>query len=515
MTDLDHILATRTGELGVMAASWLGEGARAVELWGQNGLAARWAPDLELGPGSVRQRPSRSRMERSGTPRFPRSSGSHVPVSAAGRELGWLRLVGMRGSVTRRRLLADAAMIAGLVEHEHDLDTLTDALIESQDNLLGLVSMLRAAGPDDGNLHSGLASRARELLRAGPVALLTQSGDGWRIDTDAVAEGRALKAQLARRRLGLSDLRRELEADWLVSTAPERLGVPLLLLIRRDPAQPASSPLIRLAAAVAELSATLIGQADRHSETLERERLERQMAFAGEVQRHLLPASTLRPRGMRIATHYKPADAVGGDIVCVRSRGSQTLLALGDVSGKGAPAALLMAAARALFESHARTMTEPAALLASVTRDLAADLERNSAFMTFCVARHDASTGELCIANAGHAPVLLRSDSTVTLLEPGDPPVGVLDDFTFNQVSLRMVAGDTLVMASDGLSEREDPDGRQFGIDRISEIVGTTDGPPRRLVDRLVRAARHFAGGRAAMDDETLLVAQPRASAAA
>jgi serine phosphatase RsbU (regulator of sigma subunit) len=248
---------------------------------------------------------------------------------------------------------------------------------------------------------------------------------------------------------------------------------------------------------------------------LERQRLERQMAFAGEVQRHLLPQPGTQPRGLRLATRYQPADAVGGDLLCVRSTGTQTLLALGDVSGKGVPAALLMAAARALFESHARVTSEPAELLELMARDLSDDLDRNAAFLTFCAARHDAATGELRIANAGHAPVLLRNASGVELLEPIDPPIGVLDGSRFGQVSLQMAAGDTLLMASDGLSEREDPDGHQFGIERISQIMVAGDGSPRRIADRLIGAARRFAAGRPRSDDESLLIVQARSGASA
>jgi serine phosphatase RsbU (regulator of sigma subunit) len=78
-----------------------------------------------------------------------------------------------------------------------------------------------------------------------------------------------------------------------------------------------------------------------------------------------------------------------------------------------------------------------------------------------------------------------------------------------------MAAGDTLLMASDGLSEREDPDGHQFGIERISQIMVAGDGSPRRIADRLIGAARRFAAGRPRSDDESLLIVQARSGASA
>jgi sigma-B regulation protein RsbU (phosphoserine phosphatase) len=405
-------------------------------------------------------------------------------------------------------------MIGGLVAHERDLAAMTQALVESQDDLLGLVSMLGAARVDDGDLRTSLAHRARELMRSEGVAIVTPGDGGWRVDgspQEAAHEAGSLIATAS----SLEEVGRALSAEWLVFDAPEHLDVPMLLAVRRSLSGPPTSPLMRLAASTAELCAALIGQAERHAEALERQRLARQLEFAGEVQRHLLQRTSARARGLRLATSYQPADAVGGDLYAVRNHGDETVLALGDVSGKGAPAALLMAAARALFESHSRTTTDPRELLALVARDLDEDLDRNGALLTFVIARYRASSGALSVANAGHAPVLLKTAAGVSLLEPTDPPLGVVSGGHFGQLELDLCAGDTLLLASDGLSEREAPDGRFFGIDRISRLVERSDGTPRRLVDGIRAAARRFAAGRPAADDETLVVVQARRGASA
>lgn len=509
MPELEDLVATRTGELGAIAAAWLAEGARAVELWSHDGLAARWAPGLEVGSGRAHGRRA-GRRERS---RFPRAGGTHVPISESGSDLGWVRLVGLSGSSARRRLVADASRIAGWISHERDLEVLTDALIERQDELLGLVGLMQAARVDDASdLPRALAEGAREMLHAVAVALVQQDGSSW----DVAASPRSAVREIGSAARDIEDadqLRAALGDEWLVlPSTPEGSGA-AWLVVRLAPDQVVSSPLIRLAEAIAELCVTLVGQAQRHAQTLERQRLSRQLEFAGEVQRHLLHRETTRMRGLRVATDYHPADSVGGDLYAVCRSGNDTVIALGDVSGKGAPAALLMAEAKALIESHARRTSTPAELLAQVSTDLSPDLERSHAFLTLVVARFQPGEPAFTIANAGHAPVLLKSTDGVRLLEPLDPPIGVVTGADFAQRQYPFAKADTLLLASDGVTDRERPDGARFGIDRLTSSLEQSDVEPRRLLARLRTAADRFAEGERQQDDETLMAVQATSGA--
>lgn len=529
---LEHLLASRADRLGAIAAGWIDAGASAVELWGIDGLTARWAPTLELGPVLAAQGGSRGRMP-GAHGRVPRGGGIHAPVACHGSQRGWLRVVGVNGGVTRRRLIADAGAIGTLLEHEDDLAALTDALVESQDQLLGIVTLLRAVDPAAGPeaLAATVAFHARGLLEV-PVAAIalpaTPSAPGpVAAGTDVAPAGRrvggwSLTTVPGRESDVVADLLDDLVLDpaggdgvthvtpdgWLVVRSAGRPGRVPLLVAGPSGAHPWTSPAIHLAAAIADAANTLLAQVDHVADAMERARLERQLAFAGEVQRLLLSRPAPAPAGLEVATRYAPAGSVGGDFFAVRPAGDRTLVALGDVSGKGAPAALLMATCRAVFEASAADAEGPAALLDRMAAVLTDDLTAATAFITLCVAEIDPGRGQLRIANAGHSPVLLRSASGVRLLVAEDPPVGVLDDATHSERREPFAPGDVLLLATDGITERESPSGEQFGLDRLIDHLAVADGHPERIAERLLADVDRFADALPRGDDETLLVAR-------
>ena len=524
MPELDRLVATRADQLGAMAATWIATGATAVELWGVDGLTARWAPDLELGAALAAGAPARSRAI-GAHGRVPRGGGVHAPIVVDGAQLGWLRLVGVNGGVIRRRLTVDAAAIGSLLLHEVDLSALTDALVESQDQLLGLVTLLQGVDPTAGSraFADAVAAHAQRLLDV-PIAAVAMPQGTYRPDEDEgltvgpwrlVAQSGTALAEVA---AVLDDLVLDPAADeeishvtadgWLVARAAGRPARVPLLIARQDGGRPWGSPALRLAAAIADVAVTLLAQVDHVSEAMERQRLERQLAFAGEVQRLLLARPTPDLHGLEVATRYAPAGSVGGDFFAVKVVGERTILALGDVSGKGAPAALLMATCRAVFEAFAAEAAGPAALLDRMARILADDLTAATAFMTLCVAVLDPRHGVLRIANAGHCPVLLRTAAGVRLLAPEEPPLGVIDDLVHTEHTQPFAAGDLLLLATDGITEREAPDGAQYGLDRLIDHFAVTDGTPDAIADRLLADVDRFAGARPRGDDETLLVAR-------
>lgn len=524
MPELDRLVATRADQLGAMAATWIATGATAVELWGADGLTARWAPDLELGSALAAGVPARARGA-GANGRVPRGGGVHAPIIVNGTQLGWLRLVGVNGGVIRRRLSTDAAAIGSLLDHETDLVALTDALVESQDQLLGFVTLLGGVDPAAGPraFSEAVATHAQQLLEVPLAAVaLPHRGFGaaddegvsvgaWRVVAHPAAALDAVAALL-------DDLVVDPAADepichttpdgWLVARSAGRPGRVPLLIVRQDGGRSWGSPALRLATAIADVAATLLAQVDHVSEAMERQRLERQLAFAGEVQRLLLARPVPALDGLEVATRYAPAGSVGGDFFAVKAVGERTILALGDVSGKGAPAALLMATCRAVFEAFAADAAGPAALLDRMASILADDLTAATAFMTLCVAVLDPRHGVLRIANAGHCPVLLRTAAGVRLLAPEEPPLGVIDDLTHSERTEPFAAGDLLLLASDGITERESPDGVQYGLDRLIDHLAVTDGVPEAIAERLLADVDRFAAALPRGDDETLLVAR-------
>ncbi|MFN8623165.1 MAG: PP2C family protein-serine/threonine phosphatase [Chloroflexota bacterium] len=521
MPELDRLVAARAGQLGTMAAAWIAAGATAVELWGSAGLAARWAPDLELGTALSAGARSTGRATTGAHGRAPRGGGVHAPITVDDTQLGWLRLVGVNGAVTRRRLVSDAAAIGALLSHEADLTDLTEALVEAQDRLLGIGALLRAVDPAAGPeaLAAAVAAEAQALLEvpltavalpAAPSAPSTPA-HGWTIAACPAGARDAIEELLDDLVLDPADpvaVEHVTPDGWLVARSAARPGRLPLLIARADPGIPWASPTLRLAAAIADLATTLVAQADHVTEAMERQRLERELAFAGEVQALLLGRHVPALAGVAVATRYRPVRWVGGDLFGVQASGGRTLLALGDVSGKGPGAALLMATGRAVFEAFAPEATGPAALLDRMGAALAADLEAATAFMTIAVAELDPAAGTLRIANAGHAPVLLRGADGVRLLEPDDPPLGVLEGLQHAERSHPFHADGLLLLGSDGITERESPTGELYGIDRLIDHIAVADGSPDEIADRLLADVDRFADARPRGDDETLLVAR-------
>jgi serine phosphatase RsbU (regulator of sigma subunit) len=184
----------------------------------------------------------------------------------------------------------------------------------------------------------------------------------------------------------------------------------------------------------------------------QRRQLEAELARAALVQAELLPRGVPPLPGFDLAARCVPAREVGGDFYDWQQTAPNTLtFTVGDVMGKGMPAALLMATVRAALRAVAR-QSPPAETIHEAAAALEVDLERSGSFVTLFHGRLDATTGRLDYVDAGHGHVLLRrADGTVTPLPARGLPVGVLPDHVYRQASVSLSSGDILVVYSDGL----------------------------------------------------------------
>jgi serine phosphatase RsbU (regulator of sigma subunit) len=194
-----------------------------------------------------------------------------------------------------------------------------------------------------------------------------------------------------------------------------------------------------------------------------RRRLETEFASAREVQADLLPAGVPQLRGFELAARCIPANEVGGDFYDWMVEGNRLTFMLGDVMGKGMPAALLMASARAAFRTAA-SHHSPAEAISRVARALEADLIRSNRFLTFFLGQVNLETGELVYVDAGHGyACVARPGRGLACLQTGGPPFGAFEGQSYDQCSEMIGPGDTLLVYSDGLVEvdpRLDVDGR-------------------------------------------------------
>jgi len=234
-----------------------------------------------------------------------------------------------------------------------------------------------------------------------------------------------------------------------------------------------------------------------------------QMDIARQIQRSLLPEDPLSLAGVRFAGRCIQAVAVGGDYFGYFPRGRTCVDSfIGDVSGHGVGAALLMAAARTTFLAERLIEPSAAPILSKLNSLLFDDLGKAQLFMTACCATFDARTKELCYANAGHPPALLlgaRQDAVVSLKADG-MLLGIEKDVTFAETKVKLGTGDIVVFYTDGITERTSESGEFFGVDRLAQaIVAHRSRDPETLIDDVLTALDRFAGAKPNDDDVTIV----------
>jgi serine phosphatase RsbU (regulator of sigma subunit) len=245
------------------------------------------------------------------------------------------------------------------------------------------------------------------------------------------------------------------------------------------------------------------------AQLIEKERLERELQVAAEIQVSILPQQLPRIPGYDFGTHMQPARMVGGDFYDVfELEGDQVALLIGDVADKGIPSAIFMARAHALIAAEARHGGSPAAVLQRVNYHLI-QLAQSDLFVTVLFGMLDCKTGNFDFARAGHElPLLVTAERTLELPphKPGQA-IGLLDEPVFDEGRIYVPPGGILLAFTDGLSDGRSPASEPFGRERIRQVL--TSCPPcsaQQVCDRLVEALQvHQAG--APQDDDVTLVA--------
>ncbi len=250
------------------------------------------------------------------------------------------------------------------------------------------------------------------------------------------------------------------------------------------------------------------------AETLEKKKLEEELALAASIQERLFPATLPELAGFAIAARNRPARQVGGDyydVIPVAGAGPDQpyLLCVADVSGKGIAASLLMSNVQATFRALLAP-ERPIAELVARTNDLIHATTPGNKFVTAILIVVDPTTGHCRYVNAGHnSGILLRAAGDVEYLDPGGVPIGLLPDRAYKEASFAMAPGDLLAIFSDGVTEANDVDGNELGDDRLlAYLRELADRPADELVDTVFDAVDRFAGSAPQYDDITLMVAK-------
>jgi sigma-B regulation protein RsbU (phosphoserine phosphatase) len=270
--------------------------------------------------------------------------------------------------------------------------------------------------------------------------------------------------------------------------------------------QPRDVDLLWLAASY---SATAI-ETQRAQQEVERARkLQSELEIAREVQRHLFPKHPAKATGLDFAVNCFPAQAVGGDYYNYWQGSDGAFhFALGDVSGKGIAAALLMASIQATLNGLGARRDLPLERMMGELSLLVLEGSMPERYTTLILGTYEPSIRRVCVVNAGHVPPVLIRGGQVVRLEAGGYPVGLLPDSQYDSNSLRIDPGDLLVCVSDGISESMNSEDEEWGEEAIIAIA--IDAAARAetagaIVERLVQGAQAFAAGAPQHDDMTVM----------
>lgn len=254
-------------------------------------------------------------------------------------------------------------------------------------------------------------------------------------------------------------------------------------------------------------------------EMVERERLEREMQLAREIQRAFLPHSLPELSGWDLQVNWRPARQVGGDFYDFFALPDGRFgLVIADVADKGMPAALFMTLVRTLVRATVRDLASPAAVLRRVNNLIVPDAT-GGMFVTLAYAVLDLKTGVLIIANAGHNPPLWlhRDGRRLEGIQRTGMALGVFEDNPFEERTCQIGKGDFLIMYTDGVTDAFSPQGEAFGEERLRQAIAdagqsmtTPDHPAsltaKQMLDAIDQQVVEFVGEAVASDDLTLLV---------
>lgn len=244
----------------------------------------------------------------------------------------------------------------------------------------------------------------------------------------------------------------------------------------------------------------------QEAEARERQRMEQELLVAQLIQQHFLPTELPQPPGWSIEAHYRPARAVGGDFYDVVERSDGRIaFAIGDVTDKGVPAAMVMAATRSLLRSAGSEDLTPGQVLAQVNELLHGDIPSRM-FVTCLYGVLDPATGTVRFANAGHNLPLLKADASADELRATGMPLGLMPGMAYDEVEHRLVPGQQLVLHSDGITEAHATDRKMFGTPRLQAVVGRGGTGRGGVLADVLAALEEFTGPAWEQEDDITLL---------
>ncbi len=390
-------------------------------------------------------------------------------------------------------------------------DALVDALVAAQDRLSALVALMRLSSDtlDLDELTLKMLEEALELTESDAVVLSWDHGRPNQRAAHAVVGvetlQRVLDEQLRTMQLGLGSGH---DMSWTVVPFPSYPEVGIAVGRLRGPAYTTGD--IRMLHTVALAIEQLSLLSRLHQEVVRQATVKKEHQLASRLAQAVLPSVHPALPGVDFFARCSPASLTGGDFMVFAEIDGVLWVAVGDVAGKGLPAAMIMTQAVAAVRVALRNgdPDDPAAALTEMGADLGGYLCSVESFITLAVAAHRPGSGTVALSNAGHSPVVYvpGAGEAPRSIGPSSPPLGVIVPRPPRTVVLPLPPGAALVIGTDGLVEQPDPAGDMLGYDVFLETCATPIDHAGELGEQLFRLVDEHADGTPAADDRTLVV---------
>lgn len=505
---LTTILANQQHQIDALAEDWLSAGASSFSVWSEDLPLKVW--------------PRNSLSENA-------SLIQEIKVDAI--KVGELRVTGLNSKPDRERLQAQADLLAQIARLERDLNSMAADFIDTQDQLLALYELTQATRNflEVDQTLARLASETTRLLKVeavfftvkmenrqpvieySPQALLDDEVQQGYIDSLIVSGQSFLCRRITVEDGGLEEDRDAPVRDILLVPINVRNAEWAFIGLLNKLEGEFTSPDIKLAQAVAEFTGAQIENVIMYQLNMEQAEFKTEMDLAKRIQDHLLPQTLPKVEGINLWASSQPASQVGGDFYDFIVRKSQAFtFTVGDISGKGIPAALLMAMTRTVVRTKTKiaVLPSPQLILSRTNEELYNDFTELSMFATVFIGQYDPKSRQLMYANAGHSPVIYcPAGGKARLLQADGTPVGVMPISLSEDHVLDFLPGDVLVVATDGFSEARNAAGQEFGYAELTALVQTLAKlPAYELAVRLKQIVEEFTNGEPQSDDQTLVV---------
>lgn len=445
-------------------------------------------------------------------------------VRLNGTEIGEICVSGKGTPDAEVMLKAQAGLVGKLAKMEHELKGMTERLIDTQDQMLAVYDLSEVTRNhlEMDLLLNQLAAKSTQLVstESGFILLRYKNWSNLEHHPYSMLDEEMLLSCLDR----ISKTGTELLLN-LSETEYKRVGLRNLLIIPikiRDEICAAlglinkvdgdfNAPDIKLAKVIAEHAGARMEHLILYQESLEQARLQVEADLAQRVQLRLLPKTFPDVEKLDLWAKSLPASHVGGDFYdFVSHPGRPFTFAVGDVSGKGMPAALLMAMSRTVMrtQSNSNPTPTPEVIVDNCNSELYDDFTEVSMFATVFVGQFFPKENKLIYANAGHSPVIYcPANGEPVILEADGTALGVLPTSLAEDQTMSFNKNDVLVVATDGFSEASNQDEEFFGYDRLLQITKMLSSKSAQGIgEGLYETISHFSAGHPQDDDQTLIV---------